>query len=151
MKIFVRYPPDNIVSVEVENADTIESVKEKLEYKIGIPVHQQRLLLGINRLLDYHTVQDYNLKNEDTLHVYRNPKGYLKIYIILMDGKILPLDAEIMDTIELIKTQIKDKTRIHPAIQCLKFEGRELQNNHTLLDFVVPNGAVIELSTISLD
>lgn len=67
MRIFVREPAGRTLTLEVEQTDTIESVKSKLVELEGIPLNRQRLHFNNRLLLNALRLFDYNIQRDSTL------------------------------------------------------------------------------------
>ncbi|EFC50891.1 predicted protein [Naegleria gruberi] len=75
MQITVKTLNNRVLSLDVESNDTIESVKNQIFNKDGVPISEQRLIFAGKEMENDKTLLDYNIQKDSTLHFLFKLRG----------------------------------------------------------------------------
>eukprot|EP00617_Octactis_speculum_P004996 CAMPEP_0185791254 /NCGR_PEP_ID=MMETSP1174-20130828/158269_1 /TAXON_ID=35687 /ORGANISM="Dictyocha speculum, Strain CCMP1381" /LENGTH=123 /DNA_ID=CAMNT_0028486179 /DNA_START=431 /DNA_END=802 /DNA_ORIENTATION=- len=75
MQLFVKTLDGKTVTVDAEEEDTIEDIKNRIMEKEGVPTDQQRLIFGGKQLEGQKTLADYDVKEDSTFHMVLRLRG----------------------------------------------------------------------------
>ncbi|PFX11034.1 Polyubiquitin-C, partial [Stylophora pistillata] len=131
MQIFVKTLTGKIITLEVEPADSIETVKMKVQDKEGIPPSQQYLFFRRQELQDHKTLGCYNVQTESTLHLrLEDELGKILIQVEFPKGRKIYFDVLPSDDFKSVKRIIYDREGIPIDQQRLSLVGKEIKVDH---------------------
>ncbi len=77
MQLLIKTLTGKTITVDVNEDDTVETLKQRINEKEGIPVDQQRLIFGGKQISEERTMSDYGVTNGATMHLVLRLRGGL--------------------------------------------------------------------------
>lgn len=73
--VFIKTLSGKTIPMDVNDSDTIGTIKQRIFEKEGIPVDQQRLVFNGKQLEDGMTIGSYGIESESNIHLVLRLKG----------------------------------------------------------------------------
>eukprot|EP00425_Heterocapsa_triquetra_P047038 CAMPEP_0195074464 /NCGR_PEP_ID=MMETSP0448-20130528/17561_1 /TAXON_ID=66468 /ORGANISM="Heterocapsa triquestra, Strain CCMP 448" /LENGTH=835 /DNA_ID=CAMNT_0040106721 /DNA_START=33 /DNA_END=2540 /DNA_ORIENTATION=+ len=149
-KIIVKTLTGKTMEIDVNEADTIADLKDKIQAKDGIAPDQQRLIYAGQQLDDTKLLSEYTSSSqlEDgkaMVYLVPRPNRTFRITAKTLAGKQIVLEVGHTDTIEQVKKKIQDQEGIPPEQQRLIFGGKQLQDLSTVQEHNIQNDSMLHL------
>ena len=120
MQIFIKTLNNRTIVLDIEPYFSVELLKDKIEDKEGIPSNKQRLVMGGKTLINGKKLYDYNIQNNNTIHVM----------ISLLGGRILNHQlAKYQELSKLVREHSTDK-KIGPVSKAGKKAFEEAKKSY---------------------
>ncbi|KAI3408530.1 Ubiquitin [Globodera pallida] len=133
MQIFVKSLAGKMISLEVDQTESVDNVKKMIQQTEGIPIDQQRLFI---QLEDGRKLRDYNIQNGSTLGmVTLPPNDEIQLLVKTINNRMIRMNMNTSDTVLNVMKQIYQLEGIQPTQQRLVFRGVQLSEHLTLADY----------------
>lgn len=137
MQLVIKTFTGEQLILDVEQNDRIEDIKLQIEDKIGINSDKQNLIYLNQELRDGTTINDYPIKNGNSIYLLTITDNNMLIFINYGKDKIIPLEVDPTSSIVNIKTKIEEIKGFESDKQLLIFETNILQNDKTLENYSI--------------
>merc|ERR1719330_1128882 len=142
----------NMYDLTVKGTETVRSVKNKMEAIVGSPASGQRLFLDQVELRDGRTLSSFSSFRDGSIFslVHGSKPLALKIQSDRRTVRVdVPETATIADVKAAAMKQLHMVERLHAmGRMCLMFAGKPCDDQKTLLDYLVGDEAMLQLSYV---
>lgn len=145
--VTVKTITGKLYTLDVEEADTISDIKNKIREQSGELPENQRLIFGGQQLEDANLLSKYidGSQADQSATIYLVPRRSMRIDAKTLSGKIIALYVDESDTIQVIKKRIWILEGHPPEAQRLIFAGQQLEDSKTLAEYGVKDESILHV------
>jgi ubiquitin C len=134
-----------VITLNVSEDDSVESVKNKIESKEEIASDQQLLFFAGQQLEDDKHLGHYHIGSDNSRHLVLRLRDGMKIFVKTLSDKTIEVQVDPSETIEIVKVKIHEQEGISPCDQRLLQDGRDLADLRTLSDYGIKHHSTLQL------
>jgi ubiquitin len=134
-----------VLTLNLTEEESVESVKAKIESKEDIPSDQQLLFFAGQQLEDEKQLSYYRIGVDTTRHLVLRLRDGMKIFVKTLSDKTIEVQVDPGETIEIVKVKIHEQEGISPCDQRLLQDGRDLADLRTLSDYGIKHKSTLQL------
>jgi ubiquitin len=134
-------PPSPPEAFDLEVSDTVDSLKAKIQDRVGVPPDQQSLFFQGSLLQNGKTLAECGVcrGQERPLRLEMKPNWspepqMVHCYDVTGKTQTASFDLDVSDTVDSLKAKIQDRVGVPPDQQRLFFRGSLLQDGRTLAE-----------------
>ncbi|CAI8011653.1 Polyubiquitin [Geodia barretti] len=139
IRLRVRQPSGELVSVMAGGGERVENVKAALEAELGIPLGQQRLSFQGQPLENQVSLRECGIQGGSELGLL----VVVPITVKTLTGQAFPLEVATSESVTVVKSKIAKVAKISPERQRLIFAGKPINDNSSLENYEIKSGAEI--------
>eukprot|EP01084_Bolivina_argentea_P265752 450579_1 len=148
MTIFIKTLNGHKLKINCNGNDTIKNIKNKIETQTNIRSNAQAIIYMGKELNDDQIIDQCNIKNHSILHLLTTTRTigpYIQVLIRTLTGLIFRIDCKPNDSIQTLKSKIKDICLIPIQQQRLIHNRRQLYDGYTLKNYHIQHLSKIYL------
>ena len=133
MHISISTSNGKLISLEVDSADSVHQIKQKIHVLEGIPSEQQKLLCDGKLLEDLQTIAEYHYEKNFLITLKVNE---IKLQIKSIGENNFTIEVEPTDTVQSLKLKIQTLKGLSTEDFTLSFKGKKLENEKATLSSI---------------
>lgn len=139
-------------SLRVNPYDTVGSLKQLIQDKLGVPVQRQRLVFvnGHTTPLndDSQPLSCYGLQSGSQVSLLvTQPPATIQVFLKNLNGKLNTYDIKPDETVSNFKSRVQCRERVPVSQQRLIYQSRDMMDGRLLSDYNVEALSTIELTS----
>ena len=139
MVINIKTQTGKTIKLEVEESDTIASVKDSLQWCYDVDARDKKLMKGWP---DAANMGQLGIQPGDTLHLVDTASSGRTIYVKTPTGKTITVDVDVSDKIEDVKRKIRSCMGWMEGVDSMVL-SLHLEDGKNFCDYIIPGSVYV--------